>query len=263
MAWLLLAIGFSYESTGSRQLPLVGMFTLIYVAVYSLGGGPVPFTYSAEAFPLSHREVGMGAAVATNLFFAGLLALMYPRMNRRLGSARTLGIFCALDMIAFLLIFLFVPETSQCSLEDLDFRFGVLTKKHVRHQKDTIRWYAQPKTKRGEKPSLYFMDDDRSSMEYTGGGEMRHMNGGGYSNDYHMREGSRDDVSGRGSMTSSRQQQVHEVAGHHVDDGHPDDVSRTSSVHEMGDDGRPPADRLSAEWYIRPGEIGGSRGLAI
>lgn len=28
-------------------------------AFYSPGEGPVPFTYSAEVFPLTHREMGM------------------------------------------------------------------------------------------------------------------------------------------------------------------------------------------------------------
>lgn len=44
------------------------------------GEGPVPFTYSAEVFPLSHREVGMGWAVATNLFWAAVLGITLPRM---------------------------------------------------------------------------------------------------------------------------------------------------------------------------------------
>ena len=250
MAWLLLAIGFSYETHGPRQLPLVGTFVLIYVAVYSLGGGPVPFTYSAEAFPLSHREMGMGAAVATNLFFAGLLALMYPRMNSRLGSARTLGIFCALDIIAFILIFLFVPETSQCSLEDLDFRFGVLTKKHVKHQKETIQWYAKPKVKRGEKPSLYFMDQPTPMTDVgdwsTSGGAVYEQAGAG---------GSRDDVSGRNSASS---RMVYEAAGN--EGGHLDDVSRASSIHGM--EGNPLVEPARS-YYIPPGQIGASKGLAV
>ena len=41
---------------------------------------PVPFTYSAEVFPLSHREVGMGLAVATNLFWAAVLGITLLRM---------------------------------------------------------------------------------------------------------------------------------------------------------------------------------------
>lgn len=38
-----------------------------FCIVYSLGAGPIPFTYSAEVFPLSHREVGMSWAVAVRL----------------------------------------------------------------------------------------------------------------------------------------------------------------------------------------------------
>lgn len=34
---------------------LVTTFLIIYTAIYSTGEGPVPFTYSAEVFPLSHR----------------------------------------------------------------------------------------------------------------------------------------------------------------------------------------------------------------
>lgn len=35
------------------------------MAVYSPGEGPVPFTYSAEAFPLYIRDIGMSFATAT------------------------------------------------------------------------------------------------------------------------------------------------------------------------------------------------------
>ena len=37
------------------RVGLVTAFVFIYTAFYSTGEGPVPFTYSAEAFPLSHR----------------------------------------------------------------------------------------------------------------------------------------------------------------------------------------------------------------
>ena len=54
MAWTLLAAGFSF----AKQPPSEGLivtWVIIFVAFYSVGEGPVPFTYSAEAFPLSHR----------------------------------------------------------------------------------------------------------------------------------------------------------------------------------------------------------------
>ncbi len=58
----------------------MALFIYIYTGFYSPGEGPVPFTYSAEVFPLSHREVGMGWAVAVNLFFAAVLGITLLRM---------------------------------------------------------------------------------------------------------------------------------------------------------------------------------------
>jgi len=59
------------------QLPIPAIFDN---TDSELGEGPVPFTYSAEVFPLSHREVGMGLAVATNLFWAAVLGITLLRM---------------------------------------------------------------------------------------------------------------------------------------------------------------------------------------
>lgn len=82
MAWTLLAAGFCFyiPSSSSAHLGLIAFFIFLFAAFYSPGEGPVPFTYSAEVFPLSHREVGMAFAVATNLFWASVLSLTFPRL---------------------------------------------------------------------------------------------------------------------------------------------------------------------------------------
>lgn len=54
------------DESSRAHVSLVALFVFIFAAFYSPGEGPVPFTYSAEVFPLSHREVGMSWAVATN-----------------------------------------------------------------------------------------------------------------------------------------------------------------------------------------------------
>lgn len=63
MAWSLLAAGMCFFIGGQfnpnppkAHLGLVALFIFIFAAFYSPGEGPVPFTYSAEVFPLSHRE---------------------------------------------------------------------------------------------------------------------------------------------------------------------------------------------------------------
>jgi MFS family permease len=59
MFWTLLATGMSFyipEGEPAR-LGLIALFIFLFVAFYSPGEGPCAFVYSAECFPLSHREV--------------------------------------------------------------------------------------------------------------------------------------------------------------------------------------------------------------
>ena len=56
MAWALLATGLSTLNPDPKTKEgLFIAFSIIFVMFYAVGEGPVPFTYSAEAFPLSHR----------------------------------------------------------------------------------------------------------------------------------------------------------------------------------------------------------------
>ncbi|KAF9782974.1 hypothetical protein BJ322DRAFT_1100771 [Thelephora terrestris] len=136
MAWTLLAAGFSFyiPSSSSAHLGLIALFIFLFDAFYSPGEGPVPFTYSAEVFPLSHREVGMAFAVSTNLFWASVLSLTFPRLLAALTPPGAFGFYAALNVTAFVLIFLWVPETKQRTLEELDYIFAVPTRTHAKYQ---------------------------------------------------------------------------------------------------------------------------------
>lgn len=136
MAWSLLAAGLCaiIDDRLKVHLALVAMFIYIFAMFYSPGEGPVPFAYSAEVFPLSHREVGMGWAVATCLFWASVLTMFLPLMLTAMG---TTGVFCfyaGTNIVALVMIFLWVPETKQRTLEELDYIFAVPTRTHMRYQ---------------------------------------------------------------------------------------------------------------------------------
>lgn len=62
----------------------------------------------------------MSLAVATNLFWAAILTLVFPRLTDVLGNTGALGLFAGLNVVAFVMIFLLVPETKQRTLEELD-----------------------------------------------------------------------------------------------------------------------------------------------
>lgn len=57
MFFSLIAIGSFYLIKSSApRTGLVAVFTIVvYLAFYGIGAGPVPFTFSAEVFPLAFR----------------------------------------------------------------------------------------------------------------------------------------------------------------------------------------------------------------
>jgi sugar porter (SP) family MFS transporter len=139
MAWSLLAAGLCTliklpENGGGAHLGLVALFIYIFAAFYSPGEGPVPFAYSAEVFPLSHREVGMGFAVATCLFWASVLSISFPKILASLGVLGAFCLYAGFNVVAFVMIFFLVPETKQRTLEELDYIFAVPTRVFMKYQ---------------------------------------------------------------------------------------------------------------------------------
>ncbi|KEY73789.1 hypothetical protein S7711_03094 [Stachybotrys chartarum IBT 7711] len=138
MFWTLLAAGLCTlipENTGSGDVRtgLVCLFVFLFGAFYSPGEGPVPFTYSAEVYPLSHRETGMGFAVATCLFWAAVLGTSFPFLLLEMGTVGAFGLYAGFNVVAFFMILLWVPETMQRTLEELDWVFAVPTTKFMKH----------------------------------------------------------------------------------------------------------------------------------
>lgn len=132
------------------------------------------FTYSAEVFPLSHREVGMSWAVAQCLGWATVLSLTFPLMLRALGVVGSFGIYAGFNILALVMIFCWVPETKQRTLEELDYVFGVKTNVFVRYQWSTaLPWWFKRYVlfqKNAVLPPLYHFDMEGSHSEDSDSG---------------------------------------------------------------------------------------------
>jgi hypothetical protein len=169
MFWTLLAAGMCFYIPQSSQvrIGLIALFIYLFDAFYSPGAGPVPYTYSAEIFPLSHREVGMAWAVATNNFWAAVLSLTFPRMLTAFKPQGAFGFYAGLNITALILIFLFLPETMQRSLEELDYIFAVPTRTHAHYQlTKVLPWWIKRYVFRRKHvvcPELYRLDTDHTS----------------------------------------------------------------------------------------------------
>jgi hypothetical protein len=169
MAWTLLAVGlcFLIPESYSGRVPLIAFFVYLFTAFYSPGIGPVPFVYASECFPLSHREIGVALCVTWNNTVGSILGLTFPVMLRckfdstpdshstphLRASTNTLlslaftptgafGFYAGLNVIAFIVILFCLPETKQRTLEELDYIFGVPTRRHISyHLRTYLPWF--------------------------------------------------------------------------------------------------------------------------
>ncbi|KAM0790923.1 hypothetical protein ACM66B_004230 [Microbotryomycetes sp. NB124-2] len=145
MAIFLLMVGMAFfipeESTARIAVVALGIY--LHCMAYSPGEGPVPFTYSAEAFPLYVRETGMSLATAITWFFNFVLALTFPRLLSAFKPQGAFGWYAAWCVIGWILILLFVPETKQLTLEELDMVFSVPTKKHAAYQLRQVPYFIK------------------------------------------------------------------------------------------------------------------------
>lgn len=143
MTWTLLAAGLcTLLPPSTTRTVLVALFVYLFGAFYSPGEGPVPFTYSAEVFPLSHREMGMGFVVATCLGLAAVLGMTFPFLLVKAGTVGAFACYAATNGVSFVKIFLFVRETKQKTLEELDGVFAVPTGVYIKYQvTEVLPWW--------------------------------------------------------------------------------------------------------------------------
>ncbi|CAF9917399.1 MAG: hypothetical protein GOMPHAMPRED_001243 [Gomphillus americanus] len=129
------AMSFSLpESSTTLRFGLSTSMIYLFCFLYSFGMGPIPACYSAEVFPLSHRELGMSSATAVTNVFAAVLSLTFPWLLSVLGTTGSFMLYGLLNVVAWVLVFLFVPETKQRTLEELDEVFSVPTNDFIRRE---------------------------------------------------------------------------------------------------------------------------------
>ncbi|KAL7767241.1 hypothetical protein ACKLNR_001542 [Fusarium oxysporum f. sp. zingiberi] len=120
MALVLMAAAISFNTVNEKvRNEVVAFWIYFHTAFYSPGMGPVPFVLAAESFPLAFRDTGASLAISINLLFAGLLAWLQPLLVAGIRFGGTLGVFAGLNVVAFVLIFLLMEETSGVPLESL------------------------------------------------------------------------------------------------------------------------------------------------
>uniref|UniRef100_A0A1B6GPB4 Major facilitator superfamily (MFS) profile domain-containing protein n=1 Tax=Cuerna arida TaxID=1464854 RepID=A0A1B6GPB4_9HEMI len=93
---------------------------MIYISVGVIGFMSIPWTMTAELFPIEIRGVGQSLAMSyVNLVTFGVLKV-YPFMDEMLGGAYVVQwLFSASSLIATVFVFVFLPETRNRTLGEI------------------------------------------------------------------------------------------------------------------------------------------------
>lgn len=137
MAIFLFMAGFGFYVPEENQAARVGVIITgiyLFACVYSSGAGPVPFTYSAECFPLYIRDIGMSWATSTCWFFNFILAFTWPRLRNAFTITGAFCWYAAWNCVGFFLVLFFLIETKEYTLEELDEVFDVPIFVHAKYQ---------------------------------------------------------------------------------------------------------------------------------
>ncbi|KAK3684387.1 hypothetical protein LTR37_020322 [Vermiconidia calcicola] len=150
MSLMLLFGGFSFfipnapnEEPSQAQLGCVATAIYLFMVVYSPGEGPVPFTYSAEAFPLYIRDIGMSFATAVTWGFNFILSLTWPPLQRNFTTTGAFGWYAAWNIFGWIYCYFLLPETKNLTLEELDVVFNVGNKEIFKYYSEKLPWYME------------------------------------------------------------------------------------------------------------------------
>lgn len=144
---LVSTIGFTLDPEKNEKARLFMIIVGIYLftTVYSSGEGAVAFTYAAEAFPMYVKEIGMSFATATCWFFNFILAFTWPRFVNALTVVGAFGFYAFWNIIGFFLVYFFMPETKNLSLEELNRVFSINLYHHAIIKFKTLKFLFRSK----------------------------------------------------------------------------------------------------------------------
>lgn len=117
-----------YLQEGGKDVSNIGLLPLlslaVFIIVFSIGFGPIPWMMAGELFSAEIKGVATGIAVGLNWFLTFLVTKSFQPLVTMLGSAVTFWIFTGICCVGTVFVALIVPETKGKSLEEIQKMLG-------------------------------------------------------------------------------------------------------------------------------------------
>ncbi|XP_028798521.1 inositol transporter 1 isoform X3 [Neltuma alba] len=120
---ILLSVSFSSQSSDSTNglygwLAILGL--ALYIAFFSPGMGPVPWTVNSEIYPEEYRGICGGMAATVNWVSNLIVAQSFLSIAAALGTGSTFLIIAGIAVLAFLFVAVYVPETKGLTFDEVE-----------------------------------------------------------------------------------------------------------------------------------------------
>uniref|UniRef100_A0A1B6MT94 Major facilitator superfamily (MFS) profile domain-containing protein n=1 Tax=Graphocephala atropunctata TaxID=36148 RepID=A0A1B6MT94_9HEMI len=118
----LLGFYFYLQESGSdvSSLTLVPLSSVaLYIIIFSLGFGPIPWMMTGELFAPDVKGPSTGIAVGLNWLLVFIVTKTFAPLKSLLGMGITFGIFGAICAVGVLFVLIMVPETKGKSLDEI------------------------------------------------------------------------------------------------------------------------------------------------
>ncbi|KAF3337907.1 sugar transporter protein [Carex littledalei] len=129
----LLVLSYAFYLQSSNLHALTGSATLgsgagwfavaglvLYIAFFSPGMGPVPWTVNSEIYPEAYRGVCGGMSAMVNWVSNFIVAQMFLSVVELVGTSMTFLIISGVSVLAFGFVLFFLPETKGLTFEQVE-----------------------------------------------------------------------------------------------------------------------------------------------
>ncbi|KAI9115031.1 hypothetical protein K1719_014044 [Acacia pycnantha] len=122
-ALILLSVSFLKQSSDSTNglygwLAILGL--ALYIAFFSPGMGPVPWTINSEIYPEEYRGICGGMAATVNWVSNLIVSQSFLSIAAALGTGSTFLIIAGIAVLAFLFVAVYVPETKGLTFDEVE-----------------------------------------------------------------------------------------------------------------------------------------------
>ncbi|GAB4850783.1 Integrin alpha chain-like protein (Alpha-int1), variant 2 [Ancistrocladus abbreviatus] len=120
---IILSVSFFLRSSGYTtglyaRLAVAGL--ALYIAFFSPGMGPVPWTVNSEIYPEAYRGICGGMSATVNWVSNLIVAQSFLSVANAIGTGTTFLMLAGIAVLAFIFVVCFVPETKGLTFKEVE-----------------------------------------------------------------------------------------------------------------------------------------------